>query len=172
MLSKHPLISASSTHAAEEVGDLTLAGLVDGRIVKLNAGSRIDAIKELGEYCVSMELVSEAGIVVNPVREREKFASTAIGEGVALPHCRMGHLEHTIVVAGFFKEAVDWNAPDGKNVDLVFLLLSPDSRPEDHLKAMSTISLSLMKPGYIDALKESFTQDRGVGFLENGSVSV
>ena len=136
--------------------EMSLSSLVDGRMVELSASSRKDAIVELGQYCVDKKLVTEPGIVVNPVNEREKLASTAIGEGVALPHCRLGNIAHTIVVAGFFKEAVDWNAPDRKNVDLVFLLISPDEHPEDHLRAMQTISLVLMKPGFIDDFKESF----------------
>ncbi len=153
-------------------GDLSLSGLVNGRIVKLSSGNRKDAIAELGKYCADAKLVSESGIVVNPVSEREKLASTAIGEGVALPHCRLGNLDHTIAVAGYMEEAVDWSAPDGKAVDLVFLLLSPDERPEEHLKAMSTISLALMEPGFIEALKKSFEQGTGREFLEKGSVSV
>jgi len=152
--------------------DQSLSNLIDGRILNLSAANRKDAILELSQYCVDNSIVSELGIVVNPVGEREKLASTAIGKGVALPHCRLGNLKNTLVVFGLLKNAVDWNSPDKKPVDLVFLLLSPDEYPEEHLKAMRTISLVLQKPGFIDGLKQSFPENSTADYLEKYSVSI
>ncbi len=150
----------------------SLTNLIDGRILNLSAANRKDAILELGKYCVDNGIVSELGIVVNPVNEREKLVSTAIGSGVALPHCRIGNLQNTLVVFGLLENPVDWDSPDKMPVDLVFLLLSPEEHPEEHLKAMRTIGLALRNPGFIAGLKQSFTEKNTADYLENYSVLV
>ncbi len=129
-------------------GHDSLKDLIGGRVVRIKAATRDDVIRELGRYCESTGIVPEAGIVTNSVTEREKLASTAIGEGVALPHFRTGLVDRTVAVCGILDSPVDWDAPDGKPVSLVFLLLSPEERPEEHLKAIRTISLALQKEGF------------------------
>ncbi len=144
----------------------SLSGLIEGRICELSAETRDDAIFELGQFCVKEQIVPEIGIVANPVREREKLAPTAIGSGIALPHCRLGTVDRTIVVCGLLRHPVDWNAPDGQPVDLVFLLLSPDEQPEEHLKAIRTISLALQKTGFIEGLKQAAAEKNAEGYLK------
>ncbi len=127
--------------------------------------TRDDVIFELGQLCVSHHIVSEVGMVTNPVREREKLAPTAIGEGIALPHCRVGQVNRAIVLCGLLRHPVDWDAPDGRPVDLVFLVLSPETHPEDHLKAIQTISLALKQGNFRSGLDAAFAAGKVSEFL-------
>jgi mannitol/fructose-specific phosphotransferase system IIA component (Ntr-type) len=77
--------------------------------------------------------------------EREKLAGTGIGEGVALPHCRTGIVDEVIIAAGILDEPVEWESLDEKPVDIIFLIITPDSQPDAHLKVIKILSASLLE---------------------------
>ncbi len=145
---------------------LSLRELLGNRVIRLVGQTKDDVIFELARYCVTKGIVPEVGLVTNPVREREKLAPTAIGEGLALPHCRVGEVARAVVVCGLLDHPVDWDAPDGKPVDTVFLVLSPQARPEEHLEALQTISLALRQPGFRSGLRSALAGGRLAEFLE------
>lgn len=62
---------------------------------------------------------------------------------MAIPHCRTGLVSETVVACGLLKHPVDWNSPDSKPVDLVFLIVTPEKFPEQHLNAIRCISKTL-----------------------------
>lgn len=71
---------------------------------------------------------------------RERLGSTGIGHGIAIPHCRL-HSCSTITGALLkLEKAIDFDASDGANVDLVFALIVPDEQNDEHLQALSTIA--------------------------------
>ncbi|MCD6497852.1 MAG: cation:proton antiporter [Deltaproteobacteria bacterium] len=145
----------------------SLHELIGQRICRLMAQTRDDAIFELGTFCVSQRIIPEVGILTNPVREREKLASTAIGDGIALPHFRTGLLKRTVVVCGLLQHPVDWNAPDHQPVDLVFLLISPEQYPEEHLEAIRAIGLALRKPDFRDGLTQAVADGTTAAYLKS-----
>lgn len=71
---------------------------------------------------------------------REKLGSTGIGEGIAIPHCRLGHCDAPVGLLLKLREPVDFDAVDGRPVDLVFVLLVPEQNPEQHLKTLSHLA--------------------------------
>ena len=71
---------------------------------------------------------------------REGIGSTGFGHCVAIPHARIGQLNHCVGVFLRFANPIDFEAHDGKPVDLVFALLSPEKAGVDHLKALAGIS--------------------------------
>ncbi len=144
---------------------LTIEDLIGNRVVRLVAERRDDVIFELARFCVTQGIVPEVGMITNPVREREKLASTAIGDGVALPHCRTGQVGRAVVVCGLLDQPVDWEGPFGSPVDTVFLVLSPQERPEEHLEAVQSISLALLKSDFRAAVRRALDAGDLEGFL-------
>ncbi|MEN8107204.1 MAG: PTS IIA-like nitrogen regulatory protein PtsN [Pseudomonadota bacterium] len=71
---------------------------------------------------------------------REKLGSTGLGKGVAIPHGRMASLENPVCAFIRLDEAVEFDATDGKPVDLAFALLVPEDSTEEHLQVLSTIA--------------------------------
>ena len=71
---------------------------------------------------------------------REKLGSTGIGEGIAIPHCRLGHCQQPIGLLLKLSTPIDFDAVDGPPVDLVFVLLVPQENPEQHLKTLSHLA--------------------------------
>ena len=72
--------------------------------------------------------------------ERERLGSTGLGEGVALPHCRIVNCEQIIGVLLQLAEPIDFDAIDGQPVDLVFVLLVPQDAVNEHLLALQAIA--------------------------------
>lgn len=75
---------------------------------------------------------------------REASASTAIGNGIAIPHVRnpiVLHVARPAVVLAFLKQAVDFGALDGKPVHVLFSIISPTNR--SHLQLISRLSFAL-----------------------------
>lgn len=97
--------------------------------------------------------------IVSVLRERERLNSTAIGDGVAIPHGRLPQIEK--VVAGFARCApgVDFDSVDRKPTHLFFVLLAPDHAAALHLKALARISRLLKDRDFRERLIALDTQD-------------
>lgn len=72
--------------------------------------------------------------------ERERLGSTGLGQGIALPHGRLGQADE--IIAAFIKlpEAIAFDSADGQPVDLLFALLVPEAKNNDHLQTLATIA--------------------------------
>ena len=72
--------------------------------------------------------------------QREKLGSTAIGNGIAIPHGKLPNLTRLFGLFARLDRAVDFDALDNQPVDLIFLLLAPESAGADHLQALSRVA--------------------------------
>ena len=101
--------------------------------------SKIEVLQVLTEHAAKTSKV-DARSLLDVVLERENLGNTAFGKGVALPHGRIPALKQTQALFAKINGGVDFDAVDGKKVDLVFMLLSPENSGADHLTALSAIS--------------------------------
>jgi mannitol/fructose-specific phosphotransferase system IIA component (Ntr-type) len=110
-------------------------------IPALRSPKRDDAIAELVDALVEAGTIDagERDAFLKAVIAREKRGSTGFGHGVAVPHVKSGSIERIGVAIGISPEGVEFNALDKKPVHSIFLLLSPEDRPEEHLEAMELI---------------------------------
>jgi PTS system nitrogen regulatory IIA component len=84
---------------------------------------------------------------------REASASTAIGDGIALPHVRnpiVLHVSHPTITLAFLAQPVDFRALDGKPVQVLFSLISPTNR--SHLQLLSRLSFALHDSTFREAV--------------------
>lgn len=86
---------------------------------------------------------------------RERLGSTGIGEGIAIPHCRMPSCEKPVGILLRLDQAIDFESIDGKLVDLVFVLLVPESNPEKHLKTLSHLAALFNESGFREQLRSA-----------------
>lgn len=85
-------------------------------------------------------VVQDAEKVYLRLWEREQLGSTAIGSGVAIPHCKLDQAHEVILAVGLSAAGVDFESVDGKRVHVFFLVLSPADKPAEHLKSLAAIS--------------------------------
>lgn len=91
--------------------------------------------------------------------ERERLGSTACGSGVAIPHARLPGLKETICEFVKLKKAVHFNAPDGKPVDMLFVIFAPAEGGGEHLRALSHIARMLRDAELCDSLRRATTRE-------------
>lgn len=84
---------------------------------------------------------------------REKLGSTGLGQGIAIPHCRIGNCTQPLGTLVTLDEAIDFDAPDGQPVDLVFALLVPEDAHQKHLDTLAQIARCFSQPQYCKRLR-------------------
>ena len=119
-----------------EIADLlSLGDVVDG----LKAGSKKQALQELAAIAAARTAQDER-TVLDILLARERLGSTGVGAGVAIPHGKIAGLARPAAVFARLREPIEFDAIDERPVDLVMLLLAPDSGGADHLKALALVS--------------------------------
>jgi PTS system nitrogen regulatory IIA component len=111
----------------------------DHIVPALKASSKKQTLQELAKFA-SKSIGVDERTVFDILLERERLGTTGVGHGVAIPH---GKLEELDQLYGFFARLdtpVPFDAIDEQPVDLIFLLLAPESAGADHLKALAQIS--------------------------------
>ena len=83
------------------------------------------------------------------------MGSTGIGDGVALPHCKMSTLDRVVVAVARLDEAVEFSSVDGQPVHLVFLVISPEDQPAAHLHCLAAISKWIKADRHVERLLET-----------------
>jgi nitrogen PTS system EIIA component len=86
--------------------------------------------------------------LVQALEDRERLNSTALGEGVAIPHGKLTGLKRVVAAFGRSVPGVDFSSLDGKPTHLFFLLVAPEDSAGAHLKALARISRLLKDEGF------------------------
>lgn len=82
----------------------------------------------------------QEGAVFDALLARERLGSTALGDGVAVPHCRLPGCSQTIGLLLALAEGIDFDAPDSRPVDLLFVLVVPAAATDEHLQLLGRIA--------------------------------
>src|ERR1700683_3485697 len=93
--------------------------------------------------------------IFDTLMQREKLGSTAVGNGIAIPHGKMATLGRLFGLFARLDRPVDFEALDGQPVDLIFLLLAPEGAGADPLKALARVARLLRDSAVADKLRAS-----------------
>ena len=93
--------------------------------------------------------------IVKAVLKRELLGSTGIGRGVAIPHTKHSSVERLIGTVAVSRPGVAFDSLDGEPVHVFVLLISPQDRPGDHLRALENVSRSLRDDGFVRSLRQA-----------------
>lgn len=107
--------------------------------VDLKSTSKKQALQLLSAQAAELTGLTERQIF-DVLLEREKLGSTGVGQGIAIPHGRMSELGKIYGLFARLKTPIEFDSVDGQPVDLIFLLLAPESAGADHLKALAKVS--------------------------------
>lgn len=135
---------------------MLLSDLVTPRAVipALKVANKKQLMQELAARAAALTGQNERGIL-DLLTQREKLGSTAVGNGIAIPHCKLPKLTNLSGLFVRLERAIDFDALDGQPVDLVFLLLAPETAGADHLKALASVARRLRDPDTAQKLRES-----------------
>jgi len=119
------------------LGELTRPDLIFPDL----AGSDTPTIlRALADRLAAHGLVEDPDDLYRRLFEREELCSTAIGGGVAIPHCKVDNLDRVALAVGISGREIDFGADDKQPVHLFFLIVSPADDPAAHLKALAAVS--------------------------------
>lgn len=117
--------------------------LSPNRIVTLRSRSKEGAIRELASLLLLADKTRDAGRVIQAIQERERIVSSWIAPGIAIPHARLPAWEGIEVAVGRSRRGVGWDSSDGNPVNLVFLIVSGDRDPDQHVLLLAEIARTL-----------------------------
>ncbi len=109
-------------------------------LTPLRGRSKDDILREMVERLSLRPGVFFGEDLLGKLLEREKLGTTAIGAGVAIPHCKVGGLKAPVLVLGLSREGVAFDAVDGKEVHVIFLAVSPLENPNTNLGLLASIA--------------------------------
>ncbi len=134
---------------------------VDPRLIfpDLEGRTREEVLAEMAARLAGAGVVRDAGDLSRRLIEREGLGCTALGGGIAIPHCKLKELSDVVLAIGRRPGGVDFEAPDGVAVTILFLVLSPAQTPALHLQALARVSRWLKSPGVAEALRRAETRD-------------
>ena len=142
----------------------------DDILIGINESNRNGALKKLIRLLVKNKKIKPdlEKKIFNKIIAREKLGSTAIGQGVAIPHIRLGALRKIRLVIGICvnKKGIDFESLDGEPVYLIFLLISPQSQEGLHLKILATISRFLRDKHFLEAIKSATSSRQVLKLIE------
>ena len=109
--------------------------------IHLQSTSKDAVLKEMVAMLHKQRHIQNPDAIADAIIDREKIVSTAVCNGIAIPHARIEGLRDVLFFVGVSTKGIDFDAPDNKPVHLFFLFLTPLSETGTHLKILSKISL-------------------------------
>jgi len=139
---------------------MTLTDLIAPHAVvpALKVNNKKQAIQELAVRASELTGQNERAIL-EILLQREKLGSTGVGNGVAIPHGKLPKLGRLFGLFARLERPIDFEALDGQPVDLIFLLLAPETAGADHLKALARVARLLRDPNIARRLRDSRDAD-------------
>jgi fructose-specific phosphotransferase system IIA component len=131
--------------------DIVQSGCVK---VPLASTTKQDAINELVEILAAEKGLEKVDSLKEAVWQREMTRTTGIGHGVGIPHGKCACVDTLCMAIGKADPPIEFGSIDGKPVDLIFLLASPQDQTGPHIQALATISRMLTDIDFRDAIKE------------------
>ncbi|MGD9844089.1 MAG: PTS IIA-like nitrogen regulatory protein PtsN [Variibacter sp.] len=120
----------------------------------LKVNGKKQALQELAAKAAELTGGNERAIL-DVLIQREKLGSTAVGNGIAIPHGKLPNLPRLFGIFARLGRPIDFEALDGQPVDLVCLLLAPEGAGADHLKALARIARLLRGQDVAKTLREA-----------------
>lgn len=115
---------------------------------ELKSTTKLDVLNELAEHLASRYEGVGRDELVRVLVERERLASTAIGEGVAIPHGKLDAVGKLVACVGRARAGVDFDSMDGRPTHIFFVLVAPENSTGIHLKALARISRLFKDPEF------------------------
>lgn len=127
-------------------------------IGNLRATSKKQALQDLARKAADLTGLSERAIF-DVLLERERLGTTGVGNGIAIPHGKLSELKGLYGVFARLEKPINFESIDEQPVDLIFLLLAPETAGADHLKALARVSRLLRDKGVCEKLRGTDNPD-------------
>ncbi len=125
--------------------ELTLTGV--------SGSSKKKILEKISQLIAQQHPELDEGTIFNNLLNRERLGSTGIGQGIAIPHCRLDESEKVIGALLVLEEKVPFEAIDDAPVDLLFVLVVPKEANSQHLELLSQVAEKFNQPAFCAQLR-------------------
>jgi PTS system nitrogen regulatory IIA component len=120
-------------------------------------------VAPLNKQKLLLQLANKAGSrlrlppdnIFTELSKREELGSTGVGDGVAIPHARFNQIDKPFGMLLRLRQPIEFGALDGKPIDIVFLLLLPESAKGEELSALACVARKLRNPAVTTAIRKA-----------------
>ncbi len=151
---------------------MDIAELISSKeiVPSLRVGSKKQALQELSKRAAELTGQPERAIF-EVLIQRERLGTTGVGQGIAIPHGKLPELDKLYALFARLETPVDFDAIDEQPVDLICLLLAPETAGADHLKALAQVSRLLRNKAICEKIRGSDGPDAIYALLSEPTAS-
>ncbi|MCG8416129.1 MAG: PTS IIA-like nitrogen regulatory protein PtsN [Pseudomonadales bacterium] len=120
---------------------------------RMDWSSKKRILTKISDLLAGQNLAIEPEEIYTALMAREQLGSTGLGNGIAIPHCRVANCQEIIGSLITLEQAVDYDSIDGKPVDLLFVLIVPQERSDDHVKTLAGLAEMLSDEDFCFTLR-------------------
>jgi PTS system nitrogen regulatory IIA component len=120
-------------------------------IIDLDVSSKKRVFEQAGLIFENNHNIARSDIF-DSLFAREKLGSTGLGQGIAIPHGRIKSLKEALGAVVRTRQPIPFDAPDGQNVSLIFVLLVPDRATDMHLQILSELAQMFSEKAFREQL--------------------
>ncbi|MDD6483703.1 MAG: fructose-specific PTS transporter subunit EIIC [Clostridiales bacterium] len=146
---------------------MRITDLLDRRSIELNASpkSKNEAIRALGDLMAKSGKITDKDSYIKGLFAREEESTTAVGEGIAIPHYKGSAVSAPGLAAMVIKDGVDFDSIDGLPVKLIFAIAAPDVKENVHLDVLSKLSVLMMDENFTTRLINAKNADEFIEII-------
>ena len=137
-------------------------------LLDLKSTSKLEVLTEIAQFAHEKGLVSDPDPVFEGLFAREELISTAIGDGVAIPHARCKSAEGMFIIFARSQKGVDFDSLDGEPVYLFVTIIGPEDRDQDQLKVLSRTARLLKYPDFRNKFLRAETEEEALALVREG----
>lgn len=151
---------------------MKITDLLDRSSVELNGkpATKSEAIDQMVELMTNSGKINDKEAYKAKVFAREKEGTTAVGEGIAIPHAKGDSVNKPGLAAMVIRNGVDFESFDGEPVKLIFLIAAPDTKENIHLDVLAKLSVLMMDETFVGDLINAQTLDEFFRIINEGDV--
>lgn len=133
---------------------MKITSLININSIELNAtaSNKQDAINKLVDLMYKGGNINNKEEYKQAILQREQSSTTGIGDEIAIPHAKTAAVKEAGVAIMIVRDGVDYEALDGVNTKLFFMIAAPDNGQDTHLQVLSKLSTLIMTPGFKDSI--------------------
>ncbi|MDD3803470.1 MAG: PTS sugar transporter subunit IIA [bacterium] len=121
----------------------------------LKSASKDEVLNELADILVANEIITDKISLMDKLVEREKIETTGVGHAIAIPHARTEAVNGLALCFGVSREGIDYDALDGKPVNIFFLIVSNEENKNRYIQLLARISRICRKDSFREKILNS-----------------
>ena len=153
---------------SESEAERRIIDLLDKQCIRLNAtaSNKNNALNQLVNLMAKSGKICDIDKYRKGIYDREKESTTAIGDGIAIPHCKSGAVTKPGLAAMVLSKGVEFDSLDGKPVNLIFMIAAPNTEDNVHLDVLSRLSVMLMDESFREKLRGAKSTDEFLKIID------